>query len=962
MCLLLLALLVVAGSAWARSATPPPPGHRIYATEWLDINKWRCPFYNDGRYGIDVSRPPGLAGGSWPQPYRNEYIFGAGLWFGSLKPNPNTPGKTDTLVSFGYNPNSGGTEMTPTTVAHVADGAGSPEDMIYKYPDKWPPKPRDRWVTAPELDSFVPKENFSLQDMWCAYSDAAPENHISPGKPQDVDIYQTVYGWNYPTNQDIFFIIYQVRNSGTDTLKKCYMGAVMDADIGDAADDMVGLLDSTVVPGVGLIQNVGYAGDANNIENPGRDWELGTPGVVAYKFLESPKRPDGQPLGMTAFKRFTIDIDPVTDPAQYLTMAGFDYRTGVFSPFDSVDIVAADKRFIQCSGPFDLAPGQVERLVVAAIAAPYGGPGQAWANRGLDSLVHLARVAKAAQDIYNAHWLLPGPPLAPGLTLIPADNQVRLVWDNLPENSLDPYYTKITSDTTRVGAGWDPKYRGRDFEGYIVYKSKNGSDWGILAQCDIRGDSVAFTFPPGRDSALPDSLWIKANDTTGIFYTLLDPNVINGFTYYYCVTAYDWNYSTTEWDSTHRVPVAWDTIILRSGLSSNFSTIPRWEAVNYVAPQPKIITLYGDTVNPGFRPEPTVVVPYEVTTDAYELRFLAPTYGAASARAIYQYFVRDARNDSLVLDTTLLGYVIGTKMKLSLPAFNGIVLDCSLRIATPSRAFDTVAVQSGSYPGDKLRPSGKADQGLWAFRGVDFEIQWQTTPYPTARVYDVTNGRVEVPFAMFDNLPASRDKANGWAFVNLLGRSPTDTLKTGTYQVYICGGYFLLNYDAGAGKSDSIGSNRDLIRDGDKWFAHGDRAARTAPAYSVYQLVSTPYKARTDTTFDLGKIVKVVPNPYVIFDAWEKTTDQRFVRFTHLPNECTIRIYTLSGDLVKTIKHKDTNTQPLDVGGTEAWDFTNESPGADPTRTAGQLVASGVYVYHVESPVGEAIGKLVFIH
>jgi len=76
---------------------------------------------------------------------------------------------------------------------------------------------------------------------------------------------------------------------------------------------------------------------------------------------------------MTAFKKFTIDIDPVTDAAQYLTMAGFDYRTGVYAPYDSAkDIAAADKRFVQCSGPFTLAPQQMVRLVIACIGAPFG--------------------------------------------------------------------------------------------------------------------------------------------------------------------------------------------------------------------------------------------------------------------------------------------------------------------------------------------------------------------------------------------------------------------------------------------------------------------------------------------------------------------------------------------------------------------------------------------------------------
>jgi hypothetical protein len=82
----------------------------------------------------------------------------------------------------------------------------SSNDKIFIYPSIWPPEPRDRWVTANALDTIVPRENFSLQDMWCAYSDVLPENHISPGKPQNIDVYQTVYAWNYPSNQDIFFI------------------------------------------------------------------------------------------------------------------------------------------------------------------------------------------------------------------------------------------------------------------------------------------------------------------------------------------------------------------------------------------------------------------------------------------------------------------------------------------------------------------------------------------------------------------------------------------------------------------------------------------------------------------------------------------------------------------------------------------------------------------------------------
>jgi hypothetical protein len=953
--LALVLLFGVAGTAWAKSATPPPAGQRLYDMQWLNINKWLCPFHNDGRYGYDPTTGTGSAGGSWPQPLKNCYIFGAGLWVGSLKPRAGDTAKVDTLVTFGYNPNSGGSEMGPVIVKNASEGSGAPADRIFVYPTDWPPAPRERWSTGdPAQDSMlIPYESFSLQDMWCAYSDVTPENHISPGKPQNIDIYQTVYAWNYPSNQDIFFIIYNVRNSGTDTLKKVFMGAVCDPDVGDATDDMVGLLLNTYVPGADTVKNVGYAGDYNNQENAGGTWESGTPGVFAYKFLESPKDTNGRSLGMTAFKKFTIDIDPVTDAAQYLTMAGYDYRTGVFSPYDSVDGGPADKRFVQCSGPFTLAPGQVERLVIAGICAPFGGPSQDWNSRPIDSLVHLAKVANQAQFIYDQGWLLPGPPLAPNMTLVPGDKRVRIVWDNLPEVTPDPYWLKVASDTTKPG--WDPLYKGYDFQGYMVYKSANGTDWQVIAQCDL-ADSITFNYPPGGDSILtPDSMWIKATDA-GTRYSVLDTVVTNGFSYYYCVTSYDYNYQTTLWDSTHRIPLDTAVLILRSGLVSNFSTVPRWDAANYVMPTAKVITALGDTTVPAFKAIPSVVVPASVTPDTYKLEFLGVKFSGSGTRPIYSYVLTNKRNDSIVIDTTEFTYAIATTLVKSLPVFNGSVLTCSLKVSTPSRAYDSAyVIHADDYPAESVQAGvGAPSAANWAFRGADYRIVWTTEPgYMSARVYDVTHGGIEVPQTRF--LTSQAGQANGWCFVNKIFQKPTDTLTGQSAGIYICGGYVQFKPSG-----DSLKTLFPMIEDGDTWYAVGHKAQGTPPAYNVYYVISTPGEARTDTTYTLN--VKVVPNPYIMFNGWERSSEARFVRFTHLPAECKIRIFTMSGDLVKVIDHKDTRVVPLDEGGTETWDFTNQSPGMSQTASSGQLIASGVYIWHVESAVGEQVGKLVFIH
>lgn len=940
-----LAVALLSGSiALGRSATPPPGGSRIYDMKWLNINKWSCPFYNDGRYGIDVTVGSGVAGGSWPQPYKNMYIFGAGLWFGSLKARNDGSGKTDTLVTFGYNPNSGGTEMTPVSVGQAAGGAGSPNDRVFVYPNDWPPRPRDYFVYTPELDSLVPTDNFSLQDMWCVYSDAAPENHISPGKPQNIEIYQTIYAWNYPSNQDIFFILYYVRNAGDDTLKRCFMGAVNDPDIGNAPDDMVGLLLNDSVPGAGLVQDVGYAGDVDNQENPGSTWEQGTPGVFAYKFLDSPRR-NGVKLGMTAFKKFTIDIDPVTDPYQYMTMAGFDYRTGVFSPYDSVDLVAADKRFIQCSGPFDLAPGQVERLVVAAMCAPFGGANQQWADRPRDSLVHLARVANAAQYIYDNDWLLPGPPVSPKMQLVPGDNQVRIVWDNLSEVEPDKYWLKVARDT--LSPGYDPNYRGDDFQGYILYKSRDGSNWGVLAQYD-KQDSIVFIYPPGGDSAQPDTLWIKATDN-GLQYSFLDTKVSNGYNYYYCITAYDFNFVTNVSGNDTTI----DTLILRSGIVSNFSTVPRWNEANYSPPACSIKAIAGVPGQNGWglTCSSQVVVPYDVTETTYVVQFLGPTWNGITARQQHSYFVRKLGEDSLIVDTTTFHYTVANPAKAATfyaPGFNGQQLKLVLKVGVPATPFDAIAT-TGSYPSESLKVGSAPTQALWAWRGSDYVVVWQNSGgYLTAQVYDVSNGGIEVPYAPFTTSGNGPRQANGWCFVDRAFRNPSDTLKGTMASLYVGGGYLGFRQSG-----DSIRGLTGLIQPGDTWKLTGSRALGNAPFYHTYHVTAVPGKARLDTNLTLN--VKVVPNPYIVYDAWEKNTEQRVVRFTHLPSEYTIRIYTTSGDLVKEIRHTDQNQPPTlrDRGGTAFWDFVNDS---------GQLIASGLYVYHVESPNGMCTGKLVFIH
>jgi hypothetical protein len=104
--------------------------------------------------------------------------------------------------------------------------------------------------------------------------------------------------------------------------------------------------------------------------------------------------------------------------------------------------------------------------------------------------------------------------------------------------------------------------------------------------------------------------------------------------------------------------------------------------------------------------------------------------------------------------------------------------------------------------------------------------------------------------------------------------------------------------------------------------------------------------------------VMVYPNPYRV-DA-EYSADEfeeggsygKRIRFVNLPPRCTIRIYTLDGDLVKEIDHHKDN---LDLDATyDEWDLISRNT---------QAVVSGIYLYSVEDEdTGDSqIGKFVII-
>lgn len=102
--------------------------------------------------------------------------------------------------------------------------------------------------------------------------------------------------------------------------------------------------------------------------------------------------------------------------------------------------------------------------------------------------------------------------------------------------------------------------------------------------------------------------------------------------------------------------------------------------------------------------------------------------------------------------------------------------------------------------------------------------------------------------------------------------------------------------------------------------------------------------------------IYVVPNPFVFNDMDRSfgLNDPYRIEFRNLPERCTIRIYTVAGDLIAKLDHQP--DQYGNLSGSEVWDQKSDS---------GLLVAPGLYIYHIKSLTPglkqDLTGKLMII-
>jgi hypothetical protein len=291
------------------------------------------------------------------------------------------------------------------------------------------------------------------------------------------------------------------------------------------------------------------------------------------------------------------------------------------------------------------------------------------------------------------------------------------------------------------------------------------------------------------------------------------------------------------------------------------------------------------------------------------------------------------------------------------PVFDGVraeVTDVAALAYDPARSFWLPGSKSNMDYFARLTNLGQRKM-LWP---ADYEITWSATNIDTAlcnnpsgggvirtpvrySVKDVTTG-VPAPILTFlVELPTTKNKTwdPGEEIVLFKPGARGVGTDTTTWSVFITN-------PADTSKKPIVPTTGDVLR-----------IASMRPFNTQDKFLLTTHAGTVNATVAAGRLDKiyVVPNPYVGYNAIEptnrlpgETRGERRIYFENLPPQCTIRIFTINGDLVTTLNH-DSGVD----NAREFWNLLNRD---------GFGVAYGIYVAHIDAPgIGEKILKFALI-
>ncbi len=485
------------------------------------------------------------------------------------------------------------TDTPPSVASEVSDGEGSEEQILSQYVRDWNEWPaldgapfedkNANGIYEPATD--IPGFPGADQTIWYVANDLNSANTTDLYGSNPIGIELQVTAWAYALQGalgNMNFRRYLMINKSAAVVESTYVTQWADPDLGFSDDDYVGC-DTTL--------SLGYVYNAAATD---QTYSPLPPPSAGFDFFQGPIVPspgstaiargqvihDAMNLPMTAFYYFAKGDLTVTDPTQgtyegteqfYNFMRGRVGKTG--APFvdpntnqsttfcmagdpqtrrgwvDGQVLNPDDRRMGLASGPFTLAPGDTQEIVVAVMAAG--------AIEGVDRLSAIGLLKfydQQAQIAYNNFFDLPVPPPAPRVTISELDREVVLNWG------------EDAAGARRIET-WDSK--GYKFQGYNVYQLPSASatidQAKRIATYDIvdgvgkirdlyfdpvTGEVLQTVKQFGNDTGLRRYVSVKNNELEGGL------ELVNGIRYYFAVTAYSFNADPTAVPNNLETPLA----------------------------------------------------------------------------------------------------------------------------------------------------------------------------------------------------------------------------------------------------------------------------------------------------------------------------------------------------------------------------------------------------------------------
>ncbi len=604
-------------------------------------------------------------------------------------------------------------------------------------------------------------------------------------------------------------------------------------------------------------------------------------GIMGTKLLETPDN-----IGMTAFRTDDWAFLPDNDPGRYAMINS--------EQFDA-SLPPTDQFYVQCTRGIDLTAGKTVRVVFALVA-------------GMND-AEFRDNAALAQELYDNNFVGPEPPSTPVLTAKAGSEKVYLSWGDTSEVSLDPMSGEA------------------DFVGYKLYRSTDrGRTWGEeLDGRDIESDCLDIDY-----ETIAEYKVNEAGDP--IARSFVDSGLVNGVEYWYCLVAYD------RGDTTVGVDPLQSGFGTAGEVPNVLSVVPQAHPAGYYDAQSTLEHQYtGVDVPSEGNVYAEIFNPDNILGDSYTVVFEDGTTSTV------WHLLNETTGDTVLADQTLMDaspqeypVVEGWRVMVTdgVLASRGLV-QTGFSGADTTLAWSGVVQQSIPWAFDnpayvwshepfrctyELRYTGDSTRSCWILDGY----------YEIDNVY-------QVPFEIWNTTRNER-----------VSLAVHDLESDGEWQPYDPLVIVDYPYDSLA----SVAAESFPFRY--SWMFQFDSEVFGPATGDIFTVFGAPVNGPGDRfTFKVDgvdataaagdlKNIKAVPNPYFVRNGNAGRVGE--LQFKNLPDKCTIRIYTMAGDLVETLDH---------VGSGEAyWNLLSSN---------NQQVASGIYIFHVESDYGEFLGRFAVV-